>query len=92
MLASPVTVPEVGVQIFGNGSVVGRLWKRGARSKPGQQSSTKFLSRSWHIFSLKDKIGFSGNTASVASIQLCCCDTETVTDHREMHMDMAVLQ
>lgn len=27
MLASPATVPGVGVQISGNGSVVGRLWK-----------------------------------------------------------------
>lgn len=47
MLTSPVTVHEVGAQISGNGSVGERLWKQGARPKPGEQSSTIFLSRSW---------------------------------------------
>lgn len=33
MLASSVTVPEVGVQISGNGSVVRRLWGEGGQEQ-----------------------------------------------------------
>ena len=53
----------------------------GARAKPGEQSSTKFLSSGQQIFSVKGQIAFAGPMVSVATLQLRCCGMKAAIDN-----------
>lgn len=79
MLASSVTVPEVGVQISGNGSVVRRLWGEGGKSKARRAEFNQIL-KQWSA-----NIFCKGPDRLCRSYGFCCNSSTPLLWHERGH-------